>query len=97
MVNPFEMMQPAQNGAAVEAMARQFGLTPKQAENAVDVLLPAFALALQRQMANPQFWPVFPGALQPALASPSRPDVQRPRTACARARNGWNGCSARAT
>lgn len=70
MVNPFEMMQQAQNGTAVEAMARQFGLTPKQAENAVDVLLPAFALALQRQMANPHVWPVFPGALQPAPASP---------------------------
>ena len=32
MLNLFEMIQQAQNGAAVDAMAKQFDLTPKQAE-----------------------------------------------------------------
>jgi hypothetical protein len=70
MLNLFEMMQKAQNGSAVDAMARQFDLTPKQAENAVDVLLPAFALALQRQMQNPQLWPAFFAAMQPPSGTP---------------------------
>ncbi|MFO1147689.1 MAG: DUF937 domain-containing protein [Alsobacter sp.] len=80
MLNLFEMIQQAQNGAAVDAMAKQFDLTPKQAENAVDVLLPAFALALQRQMQNPQLWPSFFAAMQPPSATPGL-DAGRAMTA----------------
>ncbi|MCP8939201.1 DUF937 domain-containing protein [Alsobacter sp. SYSU M60028] len=53
MVNLFELMQRAQGGDAVQAMARQFGLSPPQAESAVDALLPAFAIALQRALQDP--------------------------------------------
>src|SRR3954454_22494597 len=73
MFNLFDMMQRSQDGSAVENMARQFGLTPRQAENAVDVLLPAFTLALQRHMQNPQLWPNLMAAVQPPPAPPSNP------------------------
>jgi hypothetical protein len=69
MFNLFEMLQQSQNGAAIDAVAKQFGLTPRQAENAVDVLLPAFTVALQRQMMNPQMWPTLFSAMQPPAAS----------------------------
>ncbi len=56
MINLFELMRQAQGNPA-EAMARQFGLSPPQAESAIDALLPAFALAIQRQFQDPQAWP----------------------------------------
>lgn len=74
MFNLFEMLQQSQNGAAIDTVAQQFGLTPRQAENAVDVLLPAFTLALQRQMQNPQVWPTLLSAMQPP-APPSAPQA----------------------
>ncbi len=54
MFNLFELMQKSQGGEAVQAMAKQFGLSPPQAESAMDALLPAFTVALQRQMQDPQ-------------------------------------------
>lgn len=71
MLNLFEILQSSQNGAAIEALARQHGLTPKQAETAIDVLLPAFTLALQRQAQNPQGWLGLMSAFQPATATGS--------------------------
>ncbi len=65
MINLFELMRQAQGNPA-EAMARQFGLSPPQAESAIDALLPAFALAIQRQLQDPQ-----------ACRSCSRPSRQR--------------------
>jgi hypothetical protein len=53
MMNLFEMMMQAQNGNAVNNMARQFGLAPEQAQNAMEALLPAFSTGLQRQAATP--------------------------------------------
>ena len=40
MFNLFELMQKSQGGEAVQAMAKQFGLSPPQAESAMDALLP---------------------------------------------------------
>ena len=57
MFNLFELMKQAQGGSPAEAFARQFGLSPPQAESAIDALLPAFALALQRQLQDPTQWP----------------------------------------
>ncbi|WP_293867131.1 DUF937 domain-containing protein [uncultured Alsobacter sp.] len=57
MFNLFELMKQAQGGSPAEAFARQFGLSPPQAESAIDALLPAFALALQRQLQDPAQWP----------------------------------------
>jgi hypothetical protein len=53
MFNLFDIMRNAQGGAGIDAMARQFGLAPDQAQKAVEALLPAFALALQRSAMNP--------------------------------------------
>lgn len=47
MFNPLDMLQ-AQNGAGMQAVAQQFGLTPEQTRRALDALMPAFALGMQR-------------------------------------------------
>jgi hypothetical protein len=49
MMNLFEMMMQAQGGNAVNNMARQFGLQPEQAQGAMEALLPAFQMGMQRQ------------------------------------------------
>ena len=53
MVNLFEIMRQAQSGAALPALSRQFGLDGADMQRAVDALLPAFSLALQRNAADP--------------------------------------------
>ena len=49
MNNLFEMMMQAQGGNAMQNMARQFGLAPEQAQKAVEAVLPAFQMGLQKQ------------------------------------------------
>ncbi len=49
MNNLFEMMMQAQGGQAMQNLARQFGLAPEQAQSAVEAMLPAFQLGLQKQ------------------------------------------------
>jgi hypothetical protein len=53
MFNLFDVMRSAQGGAAIDTMARQFGLNYEQAQRAMEALLPAFAMAFQRSAANP--------------------------------------------
>jgi hypothetical protein len=53
MMNLFEMMQSAQNGQAMQNLARQYGLSMQQTQSALDALLPAFSMGLQRQTQNP--------------------------------------------
>ncbi|HEX2553992.1 MAG TPA: DUF937 domain-containing protein [Microvirga sp.] len=53
MLNWFDLMRQAQGGAAFDNMARQFGLSPEQVQRATVALLPAFAMGLQRNAANP--------------------------------------------
>jgi hypothetical protein len=53
MTNLFEMMQSAQNGQAMQNLARQYGLSQQQTQAALDALLPAFSMGLQRQTQNP--------------------------------------------
>ena len=43
MLSLYDMMMQAQNGNAVETMARQFGLAQEQATKAVAALMPAFS------------------------------------------------------
>ena len=47
MFNPLDMLQ-GQNGAGMQSVAQQFGLTPEQTRRAMEALMPAFALGLQR-------------------------------------------------
>jgi len=53
MLSLFDMLQNAQNGNAAEAMARQFGLSQQQAQEAMEALLPAFSQGLKRNAADP--------------------------------------------
>ena len=52
MNNLYEMMMQAQGGNAMQNMARQFGLAPEQAQSAVEALLPAFQIGLERQASS---------------------------------------------
>lgn len=53
MTNLFEMMQQAQNGHAMQNLARQYGLSQQQTQAAIEALLPAFSMGLQRQTQDP--------------------------------------------
>lgn len=50
MFNPLDMLQ-GQNGAGMQSVAQQFGLTPEQTRRAMEALMPAFALGMQRSAA----------------------------------------------
>lgn len=49
----FDMMMNAQNGEAMQTMARQFNLNREQMEKAMAALMPAFSTGLKRNAANP--------------------------------------------
>ena len=70
MMNLFEMMQQAQNGQAMQNIARQYGLSPQQTQAAIDALLPAFSMGLQRQTQDPY---AFGSLAQMMTASPFGP------------------------
>lgn len=53
MMTLFEMMQQAQNGQAMQNLARQYGLSQQQTQAAIEALLPAFSMGLQRQTQDP--------------------------------------------
>ncbi|KPF43665.1 DUF937 domain-containing protein [Rhizobium sp. AAP43] len=53
MLPLFDMMLQAQNGKAMDAMARQFGLAQEQTAKAIAALTPAFASGFKRNAANP--------------------------------------------
>lgn len=53
MMNLFEILQSAQNGQAMQNLARAYGLSLQQTQAAIDALLPAFSMGLQRQTQNP--------------------------------------------
>ena len=49
MINMFDMLNQAQNGAAMDNLSRQFGLHPDQTRQAVEALMPAFNEGMRRQ------------------------------------------------
>ncbi|MFN3508756.1 MAG: DUF937 domain-containing protein [Allorhizobium sp.] len=53
MLPLFDMMLQAQNGMAMDAMAKQYGLAQEQAAKAVAALMPAFASGFKRNATNP--------------------------------------------
>jgi len=63
MLSLYDMMMQAQNGNAVEVMARQFGLVQEQATKAVAALMPAFSEGFKRNAANPYDMAAFMKAL----------------------------------
>lgn len=67
MMNLFEMMQQAQNGQAMQNLSRQYGLSQQQTQAAIEALLPAFSMGLQRQTQDPY---AFGSLAQMMTASP---------------------------
>ena len=63
MLSLYDMMMQAQNGKAVDLMARQFGLAQEQAVKAVAALMPAFSEGFKRNAANPYDLAAFMKAL----------------------------------
>jgi hypothetical protein len=53
MLPLFDMMMQAQNGAAMEAMGKQFNLAQEQATKAMAALMPAFSSGFKRSATNP--------------------------------------------
>jgi hypothetical protein len=53
MLTLFDMLNHSQNGQGMEMLARQFGLSQQQAQQAVEALLPAFSQGLKRNAADP--------------------------------------------
>jgi hypothetical protein len=53
MLPLFDLMMKAQNGDAVEAMAKQFGLAQEQMTEAMAALMPAFSTGFKRTATNP--------------------------------------------
>ena len=53
MVTLFDIVRQAQGGTAMDSFSRQFGLSLDQTQRAVDALLPAFSLGLQRSFQDP--------------------------------------------
>lgn len=63
MVNLLDIMRQAQQGAGMDNMARQFGLSLADAQHAVETLLPAFSLGFRRNAMNPGAFAPFLDAL----------------------------------
>ncbi|OAP40951.1 hypothetical protein AU381_03410 [Sinorhizobium glycinis] len=61
----FDMFAQAQNGQAIELMAKQFGLAQEQMAKAAAALMPAFSTGFKRNTANPYDF----GALLTALST----------------------------
>lgn len=53
MLPLFDLMMKAQNGSAVEAFAKQFGLAHEQMNQAVAALMPAFSSGFKRTTSDP--------------------------------------------
>jgi len=53
MMTLFDTLTQAQNGNAMQAMARQFGLSEDQTKSAIEALMPAFSAGLKRNAADP--------------------------------------------
>jgi hypothetical protein len=76
-MNLNEIMQAAQGGEGINNLATQFGLTPEQAQAAVQAVIPAFSQGLQRMGQDPNalggiLAHVVTGAHQGSFADPSQ-------------------------
>lgn len=69
VLNLFEIMQSAQGGNAYTNLARQFGIAPEQAQQAVEAVLPAFSMGLQQQAATMEGWQNILSSLSQAQGS----------------------------
>ncbi|MBS3648435.1 DUF937 domain-containing protein [Pseudaminobacter sp. 19-2017] len=77
MATLFDMMMEAQNGRAMELVARQFELSRQQAEFAVEALMPAFSQGLKRSASDPYGIAAFMTALASGQHAKYFEDVQK--------------------
>lgn len=63
----------AQGGEVLHNLAKQFGLGPDQTRKAVEAMMPAFALAMQRQMTDPKALQTLFGMMTGQAAAPRNP------------------------
>lgn len=77
MQSLYDMLTSAQNGAAVEEMARQFGLSQKQAQEAMAALMPAFSQGLKRNASDPYGVGAFLSALSTGQHARYYEDMQQ--------------------
>jgi hypothetical protein len=63
MLNLFDMLNQSQNGQGIDQLARQFGLSQQQAQQAIEALMPAFSQGLKRNTSDPYGISAFMGAL----------------------------------
>ncbi len=70
MFNLWDIFAKQQGGDALDRLARQFSLTPDQATQAVQAMMPAFAAALQKQMTDPNAWTALFGLMAQRAAVP---------------------------
>lgn len=66
MMNLYQIMANAQGGSAYDNIARQFGISPEQTQTAVQALLPAFSLGLNRASQSPDGLSALMQAMLPA-------------------------------
>ncbi|MDI6028731.1 DUF937 domain-containing protein [Corticibacterium sp. UT-5YL-CI-8] len=77
MLPLYDMLANAQNGAGMEALARQFNLSQQQTQAAVQALLPAFSQGLKRNAADPYGVSSFMNALANGQHAQYFEDVSR--------------------
>ncbi len=63
MFNLYEIVQNAQNGQAIDNLARQFNISPEEADSAVRALLPGLSTAFMQRAAEPAAFGSILGAL----------------------------------
>jgi hypothetical protein len=63
MFNLYEIVQNAQNGQAIDNLAKQFNISPDEADNAVRALLPGLSTAFMQRAAEPAAFGSVLGAL----------------------------------
>ena len=63
MLPLFDLMMKAQNGEAVEAMSKQFGLAQEQMTEAMAALMPAFSTGFKRTATDPYDFSALMGAI----------------------------------
>lgn len=68
-----EILKQAQGGQAFANLAGRFGLTPDDTRRAVEAMMPAFAVAMQRQFADPSHLATLFGLLSGQAAQPRNP------------------------
>jgi hypothetical protein len=77
MIPLFDMMMQAQNGNAIDVMAKQFGLAQEQMAKATAALMPAFSTAFKRNATNPYDFGAFLTAMSSGNYAPYFEDMSK--------------------